>query len=137
MVFVIVTPSKRIEVIKMSLNKSEREVIKQKYGGRCAYCGKELGNKWHVDHIEPVKRNISNDYKMDHPELDNLDNMNPACIPCNLFKSSCSIELFRERIADQVNVTRRASRSFRTAEDFGLVTITNSPVAFWFEKYSK
>ena len=121
----------------MAITKADREIIKAKYGGCCAYCGQELGKKWHVDHIEPVLRNISNGYEMDRPELDTISNMNPACAPCNLYKSSCSIELFRERIATQADVTWRASRSFRTAEAFGLVVRTKRPVVFWFERYSE
>lgn len=35
-----------------------REIIFNKYGGRCAYCGCELKRNWHVDHLEPVKRKI-------------------------------------------------------------------------------
>lgn len=34
----------------------ERKIIFDKYAGRCAYCGRELQNGWHVDHIEPVRR---------------------------------------------------------------------------------
>lgn len=40
-------------------------------------------------------------------------------------------------IATQVGVTRRASRSYRTAESFGLVKQTNAPVVFWFERYQE
>lgn len=79
--------------------------------------------------------NISNGYAMDRPENDTVNNMVPACIPCNLFKMCSTVEDFRKRIATQVDVTRRASRSYRTAESFGLVQPTNSPVVFWFEKY--
>jgi hypothetical protein len=39
------------------LKKSEREQVCLKYGGRCAYCGVELGERWHADHFEPVVRN--------------------------------------------------------------------------------
>ncbi|EOS9515752.1 HNH endonuclease, partial [Escherichia coli] len=50
----------------------------------------------------------------------------------------CStVEDFRSRIATQVDVTRRASRSYRTAESFGLVKQTNAPVVFWFERYQE
>lgn len=38
------------------MNKKDREIIFNKYGGRCSYCGCDLGKGWHVDHIEPVKR---------------------------------------------------------------------------------
>lgn len=38
------------------MKKSEREQIFNKYGGRCAYCGCELEKGWHVDEIEPCRR---------------------------------------------------------------------------------
>lgn len=34
-----------------------RELIFNKFGGRCAYCGCQLEKGWHVDEIEPVRRN--------------------------------------------------------------------------------
>lgn len=37
--------------------KQQRELIYNKYGGLCAYCGTELQKGWHVDEIEPVRRN--------------------------------------------------------------------------------
>lgn len=37
--------------------KQQRELIFNKYNGRCAYCGTELQKGWHVDEIEPVRRN--------------------------------------------------------------------------------
>ena len=40
----------------MALKKSEREIVFNKYSGRCAYCGCELGKGWHVDHIKAVVR---------------------------------------------------------------------------------
>ncbi|HEN5333187.1 HNH endonuclease [Klebsiella quasipneumoniae] len=119
----------------MALTKKQRTELRMKFGGRCAYCGCELGDKWHADHVEAVRRNISNGYAMDRPENDTVSNMVPACIPCNLFKMCSTVEDFRNRIATQVDVTRRASRSYRTAESFGLVQPTNAPVVFWFEKY--
>lgn len=39
------------------MKKSDRELVFNKYGGRCAYCGCELQKGWHVDEIEPVRRN--------------------------------------------------------------------------------
>lgn len=121
----------------MKLSKKQREELRMKFGGRCAYCGEPLTGRFHVDHVEPVLRNISKNYEMERPENNKLENLYPACIPCNLYKSSCPVELFRERIATQVDVTRRASRSYRTAEVFGLVRPTGDPVVFWFEKYQR
>lgn len=34
----------------------QRKIIFDKYEGKCAYCGCELKDGWHVDHIEPVRR---------------------------------------------------------------------------------
>lgn len=121
----------------MALTKKQRAELRMKFGGRCAYCGCELGQKFHADHIEAVRRNISKNYEMEAPENDTLENMNPACIPCNLYKMSSTVEDFRKRIATQVDVTRRASRSYRFAEVFGLVKTTGAPVVFWFERYQQ
>ncbi|MFA5243668.1 MAG: hypothetical protein WC380_00070 [Pedobacter sp.] len=38
------------------MKKSEREIIFNKYGGKCAYCGCNLAKGWHVDHLEPCQR---------------------------------------------------------------------------------
>jgi hypothetical protein len=38
------------------MKKSEREIVFNKYGGKCAYCGCYLQKGWHVDHAEPVIR---------------------------------------------------------------------------------
>ena len=39
------------------MNKKQlRQLIYDKYNGRCAYCGCELNGKFHVDEIEPVRR---------------------------------------------------------------------------------
>lgn len=38
------------------MKKADRQKVFDKYGGKCAYCGCELINGWHVDHIEPIGR---------------------------------------------------------------------------------
>lgn len=40
----------------MKLNKKQRELVYNKYNGKCAYCGCNLPTRWHVDHIEPLCR---------------------------------------------------------------------------------
>ena len=44
------------------------------YGGRCAYCG--APGKVHADHRTPLSRRGTN----------HIDNILPACAPCNLSK---------------------------------------------------
>lgn len=38
------------------MNKKDRQILFDKYNGRCAYCGCELNKYWQVDHVEPVNR---------------------------------------------------------------------------------
>lgn len=38
------------------MKKEDRELVFDKYGGRCSYCGCELKRNWHCDHLEPVNR---------------------------------------------------------------------------------
>lgn len=67
----------------MKVTKKERKEIKNLFGGRCAYCGIVLGDKFHLDHIKPVRRNWWEDTSI-NPENDVVQNIYPACIPCNL-----------------------------------------------------
>lgn len=41
----------------MALTRKQRERLRMKFGGRCAYCGCELPEKgWHADHVQAVLR---------------------------------------------------------------------------------
>lgn len=43
------------------MTKEERLKVYNKYGGRCAYCGREIEYKdMQVDHIVPKQRNYDN-----------------------------------------------------------------------------
>ena len=66
----------------MNISKKQRNLIKQIYGGKCTYCGDILGDKWHVDHFESIRRNW--DGTCENPENDHIGNLVPACVPCNL-----------------------------------------------------
>lgn len=44
----------------MALTKKQRAELRMKFGGLCAYCGCELGEKWHADHVKPVIRFAGN-----------------------------------------------------------------------------
>ncbi|QWA09548.1 HNH endonuclease [Sodalis ligni] len=134
----------------MKLSKKQREELKQKFGGRCAYCGCKLSEKgWHADHVEKVGRILEIDQKarakgvwklratgeLMNEHLDTFENLFPACAPCNLFKGGFSLEEFRHEIFAQAERARAYSVNFRTAERFGQIQVTPSPVVFWFERY--
>jgi 5-methylcytosine-specific restriction endonuclease McrA len=142
----------------MHINKKEREDLRMMFGGRCAYCGCELNGKWHLDHVDPVRRDwefVRNEHgglvtnkngvtatratgKLFQPENDNKENMFPACVSCNIDKGASSLEDWRQylhyRIVERLRVN---SSTFRHAERFGVVTINPSPLVFWFEIYRK
>ncbi|HEY2455195.1 MAG TPA: HNH endonuclease signature motif containing protein [Scandinavium sp.] len=136
---------------KNKITKAQRAELRMKFGGRCAYCGCELPEKgWHADHVEPVRRDFEfvrapagsvssvvarSTGKVMHPELHAIDNLYPACAPCNLFKSAFSVEMMRKEISKQAERARAYSVNFRTAERFGIVAVIEKPVVFWFEQY--
>lgn len=136
---------------EMALTKKQRAELRMKFGGRCAYCGCELPEKgWHADHVEAAFRKLEFGERQSNgtrravatgefwrPENDAIENLFPACAPCNLFKATFSVELFREEITRQAERARAYSVNFRTAERFGLVEVVEKPVVFWFEKYQE
>ena len=133
----------------MKLNKTQRAELKQKFGGHCAYCGVVLGEKWHADHILPVRRDFNwvkcektgnhvakANGKMFQPENDTLENLNPACVACNINKSCADLESWRRVLENYVNGLNEHGQYsiYRHAKRFGLVEETRKPVVFYFEK---
>ncbi|ECA8343101.1 HNH endonuclease [Salmonella enterica subsp. enterica serovar Telelkebir] len=134
----------------MALTRKQREKLRMKFGGRCAYCGCVLPEKgWHADHVQAVLRKSERCMKaaekgifrlkttgeVFRPEADCPENIFPSCAPCNLLKTTYSLEMFRKQVSLQVERGRRSSVNFRTAERFGLISVVNKPVVFWFEQY--
>jgi 5-methylcytosine-specific restriction endonuclease McrA len=120
-----------------SLTKQQRAALREKFGGRCAYCGQPLGERWHADHIEPLVRNdwMKVPRGPDYPERHALENMNPSCPPCNIDKHSMSLESWRQIIGRSNDVLTRDNATFRRALRYGLVTPSESPVVvFHFER---
>lgn len=129
----------------MRLKKAEREQLRLKYEGHCAYCGVLLGDKWHADHLVAVqrelisKRNSDGTWRLDsgkplRPENDHLDNMMPACAPCNISKGSNTLEGWRSWIAGHINSLNSYHPIYRLAKAYGLIAETGAPVVFHFEK---
>ena len=120
------------------MNKRQiRQEVFKKYNGKCAYCGCELQKGWHVDHIKPAWHNWDGeDIKLRlkiEKGKDELDNYNPSCPRCNKWKSTFSIDQFRDEISMQIERLKRDSSSFRMALDYGLIKETETKVKFYFE----
>lgn len=112
--------------------KEKRELIFNKYGGRCAYCGDKLKYGWHVDELLPVRRNW--DGTCEHPERFHIDNQMPACPSCNINKHSMNLEDFRKLIEGFRKHLNEFSTQYKISKRYGLVVEVLAPVEFYFEK---
>lgn len=112
-----------------------RNRILTKSGGVCWYCGETLGKRWHVDHFLPIGRQPDGSVK--YPERDTEDNLVPACVSCNVMKSSRNIESFRGLIANFITRLNRDVTVYKHAKRYGLVEETGAEVTFWYERNSE
>lgn len=128
----------------MKLTKPQRATLFAMFGGRCAYCGEPLGDRWHADHVQPVERKLSwvrgkgvvATGELHRPENDNFANMMPACPPCNIDKHSMSLESWRIKLSRSLEVLANNQPTYRHARRFGLLQETPQPVVFHFERIS-
>jgi hypothetical protein len=119
----------------MRATTKQRRQVHEKYNGHCAYCGEPISiEQMHVDHLKPIWR--------DNPTVnpayrgtDTIDNLMPACKPCNLWKSVMPLEQFRSEIMAQVSRLQLRSANFRMATRYGQVTVICAPVVFYFEQH--
>lgn len=125
----------------MRLTTKQREQVRIRFGGCCSYCGEQLGDRWHVDHLEPVERKLAciggklvTTGELWRPENDRLDNLMPSCPPCNIDKHSMTLEGWRRKLQDACGVLKRNLPTYRHALRFGLVKETDARIVFHFEK---
>jgi 5-methylcytosine-specific restriction endonuclease McrA len=124
---------------------SKRQLILDKFGGRCAYCGVLPAGKLQVDHIIPKEYFIRFVQKGNVPQflkhlttsdVNHLDNLFPACQPCNFYKSTMGLETFRTELSRIPERIYTKSFALRLAVNYSLVEIPDvEPVVFFFENY--
>lgn len=129
----------------MKLTKAERTSLHGMFAGKCAYCGCDLGDRWHADHVEAVMRRLvyvrgkglvaTGD--LDRPQNDHIGNLMPACAPCNIDKHTMTLEQWRTKLLGATGVLQRNQPTYRHAVRFGLVQETNAPIVFYFERTKK
>lgn len=134
------------------MRQKDRQLIFEKYDGRCAYCGCDLTKGWHVDELEPIlrkqkyvggytsagewkPRRLVSDGCM-HPERLVIGNQMPACASCNINKHSMSLEEFRSLIAGFMKHLNETNTQYKIAKRFGLVKEFIEPVVFYFETFT-
>lgn len=108
----------------MAIKKSDRQIVFQKYGGRCAYCGKAIYiEDMQVDHILPVRLGGK----------DEIANYNPACRRCNHYKRANSLAGFRALMR---GLRKRVEDIYivKVAIDYKIISIKDFDGRFYFEK---
>lgn len=111
----------------MAFSKIVRQAVYKKYGGRCAYCGREIAYKdMQVDHFVAQRawaENGSNDFS----------NLMPSCRLCNHYKRANSLETFRRYIRE-IPYKLRQNYIYKVGVVYGNVIEEEKPIEFYFEK---
>lgn len=126
---------------RRKIKKELRKEVWEKYGSRCAYCGKFVPiQERQVDHIVPLKRwnDIVNKNSRNHQitdyGVDSYENLNPSCRVCNHWKGVYTVEEFRHEIKMQTSRVLKRTSGLRLALTYGLVKICEDvEVKFYFE----
>lgn len=107
------------------ISKSKRHSVWEKTDGECWYCGSEINPfTFHIDHVVPVAKGGTH----------HLDNLVPACRPCNMTKGSRDLDYLRHKLhwkAEGVTPFTDDQIEY-LAEMFGIV-LDSSGYQFWFE----
>jgi len=132
----------------MYISKKDREIIRQKFLGKCAYSGTELRDDWQVDHVNPIVRNWW-DGTVVFEDAHSLENMFPVQKIINHYKGSRNLELFRtwylEGLHERLNKLPRNPRAEKSikhkayllevAEFFGITEDKPFSGIFYFETF--
>lgn len=111
-------------VKRRRLTKAQRLQVYEKYDGKCAYCGSHISlDEMQVDHIKPLALGGADD----------ISNFAPACRMCNFYKSTLTIEKFREQLG-LLKGRLEKDFTYRLALKYGLIRECNKPVDFFFER---
>lgn len=91
----------------------------------------ELPEKWwgKYEYINP--KQVFD--KFTHPERDTIENSMPSCFSCNSYKSTMSIDNFKEQIWLLIGRLNKSFTQYKVAKRYGLVHETGIEVKFYFE----
>jgi len=132
----------------MAIKKDIREKVHKKYDCKCGYCGIDIAyGDMQVDHIIPQREfvtHIKNQFRipeflkhLTEADMNNYDNLMPSCRVCNKWKSTFTIEAFRQEVFEQVKRLNDYSTNYRMAKKYELIAETVKPIIFYFEKCKK
>lgn len=129
------------EAVAWTGSKRQKDALRLKFGGRCAYCGETL-TAMHCDHLEPVIRynpsawdtSAPKGVQMVKPERNTVANMMPACKGCNLHKGGYPLEGWRDILQRSAEIVGKQTSTFRAAVRMGVISVSSEPVTFYFER---
>lgn len=115
------------------MTKALREIVYQKYGGRCAYCGRTIAYKdMQVDHFIPKADEIYNHKSPD--AINDTNNLMPSCRTCNHYKRAYSLEDFRELIEQIPVKLGKREYIYKVGMAYGFYDDQPRKVRFFFEE---
>lgn len=120
---------------RKTISKSTRQALYEKYNKRCAYCGYEITYaNMQIDHKIAVNSGII----LPNEELNNINNLLPACKQCNFYKSTFLIDQFRDRLLHVLIPNLQKLFIYRLALKYGLIEEhIADKIVFYFEKDDK
>ena len=113
------------------MTKQKRLEIFNKYDGHCAYCGCQLKDGWHIDHINPQSKVI---FVKDKEVNNSIDNLMPSCPSCNINKRERDIEQFRQFIYDMRQSLKIRNVNYQVCLKYGIIEETDKEIKFYFEQ---
>lgn len=120
--------------MRKSIPKKIRQQVFDKYKGHCAYCGCILEYKdMQVDHIDSVYRAEYHGKEMD----ESIKNYMPSCRACNFYKSTFSIEEFRNNIQNKLIRKLQKDFNYKMLVKYEMIHESFKPVVFYFEQADK
>lgn len=132
---------------KKELYQLTKEMLFAKFDGLCAFCGFELGKRWHIWDIEPRNTVVTHKGEIILGN-DSYENKLPACISCNstrIHNSGCkevkiNIDQFRQSLYREFHFMSNYSMAatyYKKCIKFGLIKETGNQIIFHFEKINK
>lgn len=117
-----------------TIPKKVRIALYEKYNHKCAYCGNEIAYKeMQVDHVASVYVNTDFQKNMTDEQMYAEENLLPSCRQCNFYKSTMTVDNFRERLQTTLLDNLMSTFQWRLAEKYGLVQYVPHDIKFYFE----
>lgn len=109
---------------RKSIPKAIRDRVKNRFGGKCGYCG-EMAKNIHIDHVIPVISSLTSDSE---------SNLMPACFSCNNFKGGMTLREFRNALEENPRKAYDYSVNHRLAVKYKQIEVLSIEIVFYFER---